>query len=365
MWLIDGHRNYYQSLLGWISWRARRMQLSLLLFFCWGMPSIAWPQIVSTTAPQSNASNFDQTVGMPSYVFRTYHFAADEPGKVRVEVYFGLVNDILQFVKVADGAPDSSYRAQYEANLTIWDKQKNIVDSRNWKRELIAKSFDATNDRKKLNIERAAFDLPPSEYEISVEITDHDTGKNLRDRRPLKLLQPHNADLPAASNKEKSELRFSSIVFTEAFPASRLSGASPQNGGGVLAAFKAPSRSALRDSLPFNFTAILMNVTLGKNISPDGVLEKNAAMIGAGAYFEIDGAAVGEKLQLQYEIRDWRQQVVQEWSETIVATQTPVCHLALLEGKVNQPGHPASCSQIDRIRQSEGSKNGRKFSGAN
>jgi hypothetical protein len=150
------------------------------------------------------------------------------------------------------------------------------VASRNWKRDLIADSFDATNDRKQLNIERATFDLPPGEYEIALEITDRDTGKNLRDRRPLKLSQPHD-----------SQLRLSSIVFTQPIPASRLSAASPQSGAEVLAAWKTSSRSALRDSLPVNFTAILMNVTLGKNPPLDGISEKKAATIGPGAYFEI------------------------------------------------------------------------------
>lgn len=353
MWLIDSHQTYSRSQSVFANaclskaskshwgWKGRCMQLFLLwLALCWSMPQTAWPQIVSTTTPQPEPTDFDHTVGMPPYVLRTYQFAADEPGKVRVETYLGVVNDILQFVKVDGEAADSSaakikaegYRAQYEANLAIWDKQKNIVDSRNWKRDLFADNFDATNDRKKLNTERATFDLPPGEYEISLELTDRDTGKNLRDRRPLKLAQ-----LPSESNKEKSELRLSSLVFIEAIPASRLSVASP-SGADVLASFKASSRSALRDSLPFNFTAILMNMALGKNNLPNGVFEKKTAIIGPGAYFEIDGAVMGENLQLQYEIRDWRQQIVQEWKETIVVSQTPVCHLAFLEGKINQPG---------------------------
>src|SRR5574341_420011 len=188
MWLIDDHPSYCRSLIVFASaalskacvspfcctsWSRRCRQLFfLLLGLSWSMPRIASPQLVPAATPQPGPTDFDQTVGMPPYAFRTYQFAADEPGKVRVEVYLGLVNDILQFVKVATDTGDSDslvsktkedpgYRAQYEANVTIWDKQKSVVDSRNWKRDLIADSFDATNDRKQLNIERATFDLPP------------------------------------------------------------------------------------------------------------------------------------------------------------------------------------------------------------
>jgi hypothetical protein len=71
------------------------------------MPRIASPQLVPAATPQQpGPTDFDQTVGMPPYAFRTYQFAADESGKVRVEVYLGLVNDILQFVKVATDTGD-------------------------------------------------------------------------------------------------------------------------------------------------------------------------------------------------------------------------------------------------------------------
>ncbi|MDZ7363422.1 MAG: GWxTD domain-containing protein [candidate division KSB1 bacterium] len=238
------------------------------------------------------AVDFDQTIGMPPYVFRTYQFAAAEPGKVRVEVYLGMVNDILQFVKMApDTGAKIRYRAQYEVNVTVWDKQKNPLDSRNWKRERVVDHFDDTNDRKKLNIERAAFDLPPGEYEIALEITDRDTGKNLRERRPLKL----NAVAGL-------QLNLSSIVLTQPAPVESISP---------------------RDSLLNHFAPI--------------VLSKTSKRSGA-AYFEIYGAQAGETLQLNYQILDWRRQALQEWSETLTVSQTPVRHLVDFTGKINQAG---------------------------
>ncbi|MGH7454860.1 MAG: hypothetical protein ACRENG_26120, partial [bacterium] len=240
--------------------------LLLLLLFGFGAftsaPETALAQAVPTYERQPAIVDFDQTVGMPPYIFRAYQFDAETPGHFRVEVYIGMVNDILQFVKVSsDSGDEGGYRAQYEMSLTIWDKKNNMVDSRNWKRELVVSSFDATNDRKKFNLERAAFDLPPGEYEIALEITDRDTGKNLREKRPLKLAE-----------SDEQQLRFSAIVFTEPFTARHLSsGANPSpTATEALAAWKNLPRSARRDSLRYNLTAILTNRAPAGNAPPNG-----------------------------------------------------------------------------------------------
>jgi len=261
------------------------------------------------------AVDFDQTIGMPSYVFRTYEFAAAQPGKVRVEVFIGMVNDILQFVKISTESPASpltalneerDYRAQYEVNITIWDKQKNSIESRNWKRELVVKSFAETNDRKKLNREHAAFDLPPGEYDVALEITDRDTGKNLRERRPLKLTAP-----------EEKQLQLSSIVFTKPVPV---------------------AMAAQRDSLLRHFAAITMSLPVAARPQAEATADNARDLVGAAAYFEIYGAPAGEKLQLHYQLLDWRRQVQAEWQETLTVSQTPVRHVVDFAGKIKQAG---------------------------
>lgn len=318
----------------------RRFQFFLLALGALGLgvfvnaPKTALAQAVPAFERQTAMVDFDQTAGLPPYIFRAYQFAAETPGHFRVEVYIGMVNDILQFVKAASDSDDAGgYRAQYEINFTVWDKKNNLVDSRNWKRELMVSSFAATNDRKKFNLERTAFDLPPGEYEIALEITDRDTGKNLRERRPLKLAESDN-----------QQLRFSSVVFTEPFAIRQLSDSA--TAAEALAAWKNLPRSARRDSLRYNLTAVLTNYMRAVNGQPDGVSQgragsQNADSLGtipAGAYFEIYGAAAGETLQLQYEIHDWRQQIEQAWEETLTVTQAPLSHLAVLAEKITQPG---------------------------
>jgi GWxTD domain-containing protein len=344
MWLIDSHRRFYHwsmfsTLRNEILSRSRRMphrccaglKRRLLHFFLLGFGAVvsvaaaAFAQGAPGYARQPAMIDFDRTVGMPPYIFRAYQFAAGTPGQMRVEVYIGLVNDILQFVKASSDSGDNGYRAQYEVNVTVWDKKKNMVDSRNWKRELTANSFDATNDRKKLNLERAVFDLPPGEYEIAMEITDRDTGKNLRERRSLKL-----------APLDDNQLRFSSIVFTEPFAAGAQAEPNSSPGAG----------GALRDSLRYNLTAILTNRLHPDQTPPNGAAETREisprAESGPGAYFEIYGAAAGETLQLQCEIRDWRQQVEQAWEETIAVAPAQktfgISHLTNLAGKLGQPG---------------------------
>jgi GWxTD domain-containing protein len=353
MWLIDSHHPLYRwsmsSLLrenilskSLMPHRCRvGLKQRLLHLFLFGLgavvsvPAAAVAQATPDYTRQPAMVDFDQTVGVPPYIFRAYQFAADVPGQMRVEVYIGLVNDMLQFVKASSDSSDNGYRAQYEVNVTVWDKKNNMVDSRNWKRELTANSFDATNDRKKLNLERAAFDLPPGEYEIAMEITDRDTGKNLRERRPLKLA-PFD-----------DQLRFSSIVFTEPFAAGAQ--AEPNSSPGAAEAFarwKNLPRSARRDSLRYNLTGILTNRLHPNQTLPNGVSETRevspGAEIGPGAYFEIYGAAAGETLQLQGEIRDWRQQVEQAWEETITVSPAQnalgLSHFTNLAEKLGQPG---------------------------
>ncbi len=293
-----------------VSWRS-------LIFALWlagagFAPASAGAQIPSAF-PRPAAADFDQTIGMPPYVFRTYQFAAAAPGKVRVEVFIGMVNDILQFVKIAAAGPDSAanalnenrgYRAQYEVNITVWDKEKNPLDSRNWKRELLVNSFAETNDRKKLNREHAAFDLPPGEYEVALEITDRDTGKNLRERRPLKLT------LPA-----ENQLQFSSLVFMKPAPA-----ATP------------------RDSLLQNFAALTMSLPVTARLPGEAATPEARDFSGAAAYFEIYGAPLGENLQLQYQLLDWRRQVQAEWQQTLQVAETPVRQVADFAGKIKQAG---------------------------
>lgn len=270
-----------------------------------GAPGNACAQAMPAYARSAAAVDFDQTIGMPPYVFRAYQFAAAEPGKVRVEVYIGMVNDILQFVK---NPADSNYRAQYEVSITLWDKEKNPLDSRNWKRELAVADFDATNDRKKFNLEHAGFDLPPGDYEIALEITDRDTGKNLRDRRSLKL-KPLTDE----------QIHLSSIIFTKAAPV---------------------AMAAERDSLLQHYAALTTSVPVEAPAARTGnhTTASGEAMTGAAAYFEIYGAKVGETVQLQYELLDWRQQPQQTWQETLTVAQTPVRHLVDFAGKINQAG---------------------------
>lgn len=354
MWLSNSHHPFYR----WVNFlkkkRLSRFRMSpscctglnwyLLLFLLLGFgafasaPETALAQAVPTYERQPAMVDFDQTVGMPPYIFRAYQFAAETPGHFRVEVYIGMVNDILQFVKASsDSGDEGGYRAQYEMNVTIWDQKNNLVDSHNWKRELVVSSFEATNDRKKFNLERAAFDLPPGEYEIALEITDRDTGKNLREKRPLKLAE-----------SDGQHLRFSAVVFTEPFGARHLAdGAKPApTAAEALAAWKNLPRPVRRDSLRYNLTAILTNHARAGNGQPNGVSPSRAgspsadppAAIPAGAYFEIYGAAAGETLQLQYEIRDWRQQIEQAWEETLTVAPAPLSHLLLLAKKITQPG---------------------------
>lgn len=194
--------------------------------------------------------------GLPAFVLRSYQFLEPD-GRVRLEIRFGLVNDLLQFVYLQ---PDR-YHAAYEVTLALLDEVGNFIAGRTWKRQLRAASFAETNDRQHLNEEKASFTVVNGKYELRLEITDLETRKRLQRRYPLQVL-----------GGEPQRLHLSSLVLGYRFPDS--------------------------DTLQYNFAALLTSQDDRQ-----------------GVYFEIVGASTRDTLALTYEIVDWRKAVLERWEQ--------------------------------------------------
>ncbi|MDZ7267928.1 MAG: GWxTD domain-containing protein [candidate division KSB1 bacterium] len=205
-------------------------------------------------ASDNRQSTADGITGLPAFVLRTYQFL-EVDGRVRLEIRFGLMNDLLQFVHEQ---PDR-YLAGYEATLALLNEAGDFVTGRTWKRQLQVHTFAETNDRQHLNEEQAVFLVAAGKYELRLEITDRETRKRLQRRYPLQL-----------RGRQPQRLQLSSLVLGCRQPGS--------------------------DSLRYNFAALLTSQDDHQ-----------------GIHFEITGATPGDTLLLTYEIADWRKTVLAHW----------------------------------------------------
>ena len=234
--------------------------------------------LYAQAAPHSD-DGAEKITSAPAYLMRTYLFAADS-NQTRLHVRFGIVNDVLQFTQEEDGG----YRADYEINLSVVDREQSLAASRIGKRSLAVADFAATNDRRRLNEEQVDFLLAPSEYELRVEISDLHTQRRLRRTYPLSL-----------PNFNEPRLQLSTLALG--------------------------AQAAAHDTLQYNLLAVLTD-------------EKPEQ----GVFYEIYGAQVGDTLEAQYLISDWKQEKLEEWRTTIIADSARVRCFEALSPKLKFQG---------------------------
>lgn len=241
--------------------------------------SAALAQETGSEQKNARSQSFGRITGLPAFVLRPYRFAAAD-GRIRLDIRFGLVNDLLQFVK----EDANRYHAAYEASLALFNHENTFVDGRTWKRHIYVESFGETNDRLHLNQEQATFNVPPGKYELRVEITDLDTHKRLRRNYPLTL-----ADM------EARRLHVSALALGH--------------------------RVQETDSIAYNFAGLLT--------SQD---ERQ------GVYYEVYGITPGDTLQLRYTISDWRNITLEAWEHQLAAEASRLSHFEPLGRRINYQG---------------------------
>ena len=234
--------------------------------------------LYAQAAPSRDESS-EKITSAPAYLLRTYQFAADS-NTTRLHVRFGIVNDVLQFTQEDGG----NYRADYEVNLSVVDREQSLAASRIGKRRLVVADFAATNDRQRLNEEQVDFLLTPSAYELRVEISDLHTQRRLRRTYPLAL-----------TDFNEPRLQLSTLALG--------------------------AQAAAHDTLQYNLLAVLTD-------------EKPEQ----GVFYGIYGAQVGDTLEAHYLISDWRQEKLEEWRTTIIADSTRVRSFEALSSKLKFQG---------------------------
>jgi GWxTD domain-containing protein len=225
------------------------------------------------------------TFGKPVFLFQTYVFASEDPRQARIYLYLGFVNDILQFVKEDDGR----FCARYEVSADLLDQDRNLIDGKTWRGDLVATDFKETNSRSILNLTSAQFDIPPGKRRLRFEFIDLDTRRQLQREKEI--------DIPDFS--DRSVLRMSDVVFA--------------------------------DSVIFTSGDRVRFVpNLGRNRDePESAFQ---------AFFEIYPAARRDSVQAAYQILNWRREVIDTFVHEYAGGKAPIREILEIGEKIDKPG---------------------------
>ncbi|MBN2410355.1 GWxTD domain-containing protein [candidate division KSB1 bacterium] len=90
----------------------------------------------------------------------------------RLNIYFQIVYDELQFIKIQDG-----FEANYEVTVIVYDDDEFQVDGKLWKETIYLDDYDKTNSQNDFSFTFTSFDLDPDKYKIMVSVQDLETEK--------------------------------------------------------------------------------------------------------------------------------------------------------------------------------------------
>lgn len=99
-----------------------------------------------------------------------------------LDLYIKVFYNELQFVKSGD-----KFKAQFEISVSVFDTTSKFVDSDKIKQELVVDSFQNTKSPNEFSLRTVSFDLPPKDYEITVDLQDMETQKIGRHKRSVSL----------------------------------------------------------------------------------------------------------------------------------------------------------------------------------
>lgn len=234
---------------------------------------------------------FARVFGLPPFVLNVYQQPTDSPDSTRVEVYVGIVNDVLQFALQESGG----YRAGYEMSLDILDSDDNQVDGRTLSRWISVTTFEETNSRSRYNTEVAQFVLAPGSYRLYLDVMDRETRKHLRRDREMEV-----------ENFSGEFLKISTLMLQE--------------------------RAATENTPP------TVNLT-GIYLRPDRL---------AQVRFWVCGLAVGDSFRVRYRLTDWRQHDLATWDSTMLASTANILFEEALQPHLPGPGRYVLVVQVQQ-----------------
>lgn len=151
---------------------------------------------VSVVGQESNFKNF---FGANQKKFRVDYaaFASDEePGKVRLEIFYQFYNSILTFDHVG-----VNYEAEYELKVVVFDKHKNRVASAERIRTVTVNSQSRAVSTSEFRANQFDFELKPDKYKVELTLNDLNGDNVYREQLKIKL-KDFRRRLPTMSDIE-------------------------------------------------------------------------------------------------------------------------------------------------------------------
>ena len=113
----------------------------------------------------------------PHFYFEALNFRSSA-GKSRLDFYFQMPNDEIQFVKYG-----SEFKASYEISLRLTDSDGNPALEQTWTERPNCQSFDETTSRGISSSVQRQFIVQPGKYSLQVVVTDSETQRSYNAER--------------------------------------------------------------------------------------------------------------------------------------------------------------------------------------
>lgn len=142
--------------------------LGIILFFL--RTGMAAPRTEPTQPAFEKPKNYSQS----RYIFKIYNHAAQNRALSQIDLHWGLVNDLFQFVKA-----DHGFVAGFDLNVELFDAAENLIESRFVSRKILVTAYEQTNSNRITNQGKFIFTAKPGEYQLRFELIDRDTKRSL------------------------------------------------------------------------------------------------------------------------------------------------------------------------------------------
>lgn len=122
-----------------------------------------------------NIYSLDDDAGKRGFLLDYAQFRSDQEGLDRLELYYKVFNNSLQFVRDGD-----KFRADYEITVTIYDKGKRQVTAFSKERSFRVSSYESTISPRNFRISQIDKLLPPGKYKIECHLIDKNSGSDMK-----------------------------------------------------------------------------------------------------------------------------------------------------------------------------------------
>jgi GWxTD domain-containing protein len=164
------------------------------------LPALLLAGMVSHLAGQTGYVE-EQEIDQPRFDFDFAAFRSDgSPDVVRVEIYYKIFNDGLQYFK-----QDDKFVASYEISVVVLDGDDNQVTGFSRERKYTVDDYKQTRNSADYLINQFDMDIPEGEFKIVCRLTDKLSGKVASIERDLSV-----------ENLFRNEIDMSDIEFVRA-----------------------------------------------------------------------------------------------------------------------------------------------------